>query len=526
MKFLHNRSLCRFYLIALVLTIILGWAVVNHVSQRRAVIRSPYPVVEPDMPISGSSGLVALIIDSATYAALSVEVDQYAADVRHDLGADVQVLSEDWLSPQAVREGLRALRGQGLVGAVLVGQVPTTYFYAQLAGPQLDKVPSDFYYMELERDLALGEDQVFEPPAASASLLPDIWVGRLKPAKEGQAGLEQLRQYFRRNHDFRTGHLRYVPQMLVVDDITASVDPLDGASASTVDVSELGPNSGLYPAKNVILPSAMRRSDRSATDLGRMLRTSYELAYLVHHGSPTTQEFGGAILTGNEIEGLAPQPLFYMIWSCSNGDFTSQEYLAGAYLFGGRGLAVLAPTVPVFGNIESGLPLLWPLSLGATLGESYRYRGYLTPIALLGDPTLRLRRPPSRAPRIVLQPTEVDFGTVAPTAADGEAMPLGAQTGGPGVVIRVTNTGTAPLVFSRVPSIAHVFYNDEWATGATATPVSFSTPSEIPPGASDSLVFSFTPTQPGQYAGFIGLYTNDPQAILVTIPFRGTGQGD
>jgi len=413
-----------------------------------------------------------------------------------------------------------------LVGAVLVGQVPATYFYAQLAGPQLDKVPSDFYYMELERDLALGEDQVFEPPVASASLLPDIWVGRLKPAKEGQAGLEQLRQYFRRNHDFRTGRMRYVPQMLVVDDITASADPLDSASASSVDVRELGSRSGLYPPGNVISPSVMRRQDRSAPDLRRMLRSPYELALLSHHGSPTTQEFGGAILTSSKIEEFAPQPAFYLIWSCSNGDFTSQDYLAGAYLFGGRGLAVLAPTVPVFGNAESVLPLLWPLSLGATLGESYRYRGFLTPIALLGDPTLRLRRPPSRAPRIVLQPTEVDFGTVAPTTADGEAMPLGAQTGETGVVIRVTNTGTAPLVFSRVPSIAHVFFNGEWATGATATPVSFSTPSQIPPGASDSLVFSFTPTQPGQYAGFIGLYTNDPQAILVTIPFRGTGQGN
>jgi len=487
---------------------------------------SPYPTIDLYKPVPGLPDLVVIVTDNATYASLSAEMNQYAADVRHDLGSDVRVLSEDWRSPQAVREGLRALRGQGLVGAVLVGQVPATYFYAQLEGPQLDKVPSDFYYMELERDLALSEDQVFEPPAASASLLPDIWVGRLKPAKEGQAGLEQLRQYFRRNHDFRMGRLRYVPQMLVVDDIVASAGLLDSPSVSSVDVSELGSRSGLYSPENVISPSVMRRKDRSTLDLRRMLRSPYELALLSHHGSPTTQEFGGAILTSSKIEGFTPQPAFYLIWSCSNGDFTSQDYLAGAYLFGGRGLAVLAPTVPVFGNVESGLSLLWPLSLGATLGESYRYRGYLTPLALLGDPTLRLRRPPARAPRIVLDPVEIDFGTVVPTLADGEAMPLGAQTERPGVVIRVTNLGTAPLVFSRAPSIAHIFYNGEWAVGATATSVSFSTPGQIFPGGSDSLIFSFAPTRAGEYTGFFGLYTNDPEDILVTIPFRGTGQGN
>ena len=488
------------------------------------VPRSTSDSITAQIPTTGhTSTLVVIIIDAETYAALHDEIEQYAQDVRQDLGAKVIVAPGDWTDPWAVRTYLQDLRGHGLIGAVLVGQVPTTFFYARLQGPQFDRIPSDFYYMELDNDLDLDSSHVFSRPLATTSLLADIWVGRLKPPKDGPKGVAQLRSYFRRNHAFRAGEISSIPKMLILDDISSVDSSQSNANSELIDVGRLVQKSGLYRQEDTVLPDFMSKLARGDDDLARVLQAPYELAYLNHHGTPTTQQFGQSTLTSADIQQIGPKPLFYFIWSCSNGDFTRLDYIAGSYLFDGSGLTVFAPTVPVLGNIESGIPFLFPLSLGATFGEAYQYANFLSSMALLGDPTLRIRQPLTTFPILQLQQTELDFGEVPLTTAQDGALPLGAQAGAGNVEIEAFNTGQAPLVFSPIPSFVHSLRDEQWENRAN-NPVSFTFPDRIAPGESAALVFSFNPTQVGEYTGFVAFYTNDPHHTLVVISFRGTSR--
>ena len=114
------------------------------------------------------------------------------------------------------------------------------------------------------------------------------------------------------------------------------------------------------------------------------------------HGTPTGEWFGGTNwLYSSSYRENPPNTLLFDLASCSNGDFTSADYLGGWALFYGGALAVRANTTPVMhvGNIGTD-PDLRLMSLGLTIGET-RLADVLSNEAgvLLGDPTLRLRSP-------------------------------------------------------------------------------------------------------------------------------------
>ena len=259
-----------------------------------------HPRKEP-LPTSTPAGpaLVAIIVDSDTYGVLQAEIERYAQDVRRVLGTEVVVAAQSWADPQNVRAYLRGLRDEALIGAVLVGDIPATFFHARLIEAQLARVPSDFYYMELDHDLPLDGDLVFPRPAATTSLLPDIWVGRLKASRAGTEGIDQLRRYFGRNHAYRAGELSAVPQMLVLDDINAGQSQSSAEEAT--DVERVMGRIGLYSQQSAVLPKVMLNPRRTKEDLRQTLQTPYEFAYLNHHGTPTTQQFGQLTLTADDL---------------------------------------------------------------------------------------------------------------------------------------------------------------------------------------------------------------------------------
>jgi hypothetical protein len=466
--------------------------------------------------------LIAVIVQERFYAALQTEIERYAEDVRHDLGATVSVVARAWSEPQDVRDFLRGLREDGLVGAVLIGDIPAAFFYAQLQDANLDRVPSDFYYMELDHELPLDSSGVFGRPAATVSLLPDIWVGRLTPSRDGETGIDQLRRYFDRNHAYRSGKLQAVSQMLVLDDMNAGQSQ---SSVEATDVERVMDRIGLYPQQTAVLPTMMSRPGRSKNDLKKVFQTPYEFAYMNHHGTPTTQQFGGEMITAADLLEIRPQPLFYFIWACSNGDYTSPGYLAGSYLYDGNGLVVMAPSVPVFGNIESGIPFLYPLSLGATFGQAHQYSNFLSPMALLGDPTLKIRRPPEPAAALALSQPELQFGQVPLVELEDGAMPLGGPSGPGSLEIQATNQGHGALAVNPVPSYMHFLYNGQWPQRID-NPMTFVLPERIEPGEEATLRFGMIPTQPGEYTGFVAFFTSDPHWPVVVLPFSAVAQGE
>ena len=328
---------------------------------------------------------------------------------------------------------------------------------------------------------------------------------------------------WQRNHAYRTGKLEYVREMLILDDFSSEQSAESESSVEATDVERVIEKTGLYRVEDTVLPEFMSRPVKDVQDLAQALQRPYEFAYLNHHGSPVTQRYGQTTLTAADIERIGPKPLFYFIWACSNGDFTRADYMAGTYLFEGNGLAVFAATVPVLGNIESGIPFLFPLSLGATLGKAYQYTNFMSPMVLLGDPTLTIRRSPGTVPVLKLRQAELDFGEV-PVVSSG-AMVLGSVDGVGSQVVEASNEGQAPLLFSALPSFVHFLRDGQWETEPN-NPINFIFPEQIAPGQSEKLSFNLAPSLAGEYSGFVAFYTNDPQHTLVVVPFRGVARGE
>jgi len=494
-----------------------GWEITLKKAEQR---QTPVPSIILT-PKSYPSPLVAIFVDEFTYNSIQGEIQQYRADIEKDLNAKVVIFAQEFRKPEEIRNKLLELKNQGLAGAVLIGDIPTTYLKARLDEPGLVTVPTDFYYMDLGDDFTIDEDGVFEYFAKPLSLLPEIWIGRLKPPVSGEEGISLLKRYFQRNHAYRTGETRPVKEMLIFDPIGVKGIPNNERARYLEDVDRLIERIGLYdPSKATVVFSADIALDLQ--DYLNKLKQDFELAYLNLHGTPTTQQIGSSGISAEEIRRLEPKPYFYLIWSCSSGDFTKKDYIAGSYLFYGNGLVVLASTAPVLGNIESGASSLFPLSLGATFGEAYKYANYLSSMTLLGDPTLRMRERPGLTPELLLERTEIDFGEALTADIDY----IGPLEEGPGfkeVRIRVENTGEAPLTISPVPSYGYYLRDGRAPEEAEAGPVSFIFPDQIEPGMSNEIIFTFLPTKEGDYVGFEALYTNDPEHILVVISFKGKG---
>lgn len=481
----------------------------------------PVPPTPTATPESYLSPLVAIFAQNFTYNSVQEEIEQYKKDIEKDLSARVIIFAQDFGTPQEIRSKLLELRNQGLIGAVLVGDIPTTYLKATLNEPDLTTVPTDFYYMDLDDDFTIREDRFFEYSAEPTSLLPEIWIGRLKPPVSGEEGISLLRRYFRRNHAYRTGEIKSSKRMLIFDAISAEEVSGTERDRYLENVNRLVERAGLYQLSEVAIVSNANATP-GFQEYSSKLREDFELVYLNLHGTPTTQQIGSLYISAEDIKQIQPNPRFYFIWSCSNGNFTEENYMAGSYLFYGDGLVVLASTVPVFGNIESGESNLFPLSLGATWGEAYKYANYLSSMTLLGDPTLRMREKPELTPKLVLEQKEIDFGEVPVVDMNsGELLTTPPNIGE--VRIEVRNEGEMLLKISPVPSYGHYLRDGRAPEGMEASPISFGFPGQVQPGTSEEITLTFLPSKPGNYIGFEAFYTNDPDNILVVIPFRGRG---
>lgn len=129
-------------------------------------------------------------------------------------------------------------------------------------------------------------------------------------------------------------------------------------------------------------------------------KNNYEIMIINVHGSPTSQWIGeSTYIASEEIKNIKPGSLFIALESCSNGDFSNPNYIAGWYLFSGQSLLVKAnSTVTFYVGAENYLlrPEYFiegyrPISNGSDFGEIYRVDNGGQQLLLFGDPTLSIR---------------------------------------------------------------------------------------------------------------------------------------
>ena len=365
----------------------------------------------------GGRGLLVIVEDR-----LALPLRESLAQFTRDLEAEgYRVAVNGSLAggtpPARIRAVLRdAYRGDGtLAGAILVGEfsAPLHNQVDRQGDPYWHDQLADLYYMDLDGTwIDADGNGVFDEHRGMTSARlsrfaqrvgsrlnipvpgdrrdPEIWVSRLRAGTLPSLGDEVtlLRDYFARNHAYRTGTLPLPPSRAFV-------------ASALVDVakSDWGARPGwLYPDVQV----AQCRSDVSASLRSYLASPEgFQLGVVNVFSGPRIHHFdlseGGKLddfwfgtaegrwriadyaeevhrpsdVSAEDVAAMKPKVLFYHLITSETGRHDRQNYLGGTYLFSGLGLAVIAGTQHS-GSI--GVPVLYEeLVAGRTLGDAWRH---------------------------------------------------------------------------------------------------------------------------------------------------------
>ncbi len=354
--------------------------------------------------------LVVVLVEEGLLTPLNASVSLYVDDLEV-CGYRVKLVEGAWTDPASVRSLLRDELASGLVGAVLVGDIVSAWFEI-LDGDAswgIQEFPTDLYYTDLDGSWGdFDMDGMFD--IHNGSVRPEIWVGRLKPSVIGDE-VDLLRNYFRKNHDYRTGNLSLPHRSLVYVD----EDWTYWSYGWKDSVAKVYPNSTLI---NDAEGDATNRNDYLY-----QLRQGYEWIHVGVHSYSTSHWFmvdgqwrSDQLVYSAEVGALDPKTHFWNLWACSNARFTTPGCMGSQYIFADTYGLLTVGSTKTGGMIEPD-DFYTPLSENITIGEAFqewfikvaeRNRNWTYGMVVLGDPTLGTHRDIHAISPDVTSPTHPD----------------------------------------------------------------------------------------------------------------------
>lgn len=339
------------------------------------------------------NGQMLVLVDKAIYDAVSASIDQYVLDVGQDgYWATIHVLEGG--TPADVRAYIKRRRP---VGALLVGAIPVPWF-------ELDndfhgvhsEFPCDLYYMDTNGTWNDPDgDGKFNDH--SGDLDPEIWVGRIWTPTENGNDVSLINDYFARNHKFRLGRLGHARSALAyVDDDWQGFDDCEFDEQFPVSVITK------YTDPNTTDADLYKAEVNSLRSWVQLCAHSSPHSHALWVPSKNQNEY---INTGYFRDTNPPNAHFYNLFCCGPGKFTTNDYLAGWYIFDksgngtNSGLAAIASAKS--GSMRWFADFYRPLGAGKVIGDAFvewwQARGpkhehsercWFYGLVLLGDPTL------------------------------------------------------------------------------------------------------------------------------------------
>lgn len=468
--------------------------------------------IEKDKDKSEENDLIIIFIDSNTYAQLQSEIDRYKTDIENDLYARVSIDSRDWENGNALRDHLLNLyKNDSLIGVILIGDIPTMWFSPSLNLVVNTPWPSDYLYMDLRSSIEFDENgsvNKIEKVQREGFYKRDIWVGRIKTPVDGTESIALLRDYFDRNHKYRTGVIQYDKSFLYYPYNQIEINNWSKVVCQSESERLFSENTA-YDLDDVTIICSIG-NDGSELYLSELSKNR-EWVVVNMHGDPLTQYFYNSI-SWSQIKDVQPGALCYLFLSCSNGDFTRENYIGGWYLFSGDGLVVYAYTVPVMPGGQEWIYYALPLSASVTFSEPIRYDGYI-PLTILGDPTLKMRGM-ENVPNTNFDQNNISFGKVK--VNELKEIDISIENKGP---VEFIVTRDYVYLKGNYPS---GFKEEDGGTGEFVSPFRIEL-EKIPSNSSSEFKFSFTPRISGEYSQQWILLTNDPKYPYLEINLEGTG---
>jgi ankyrin repeat protein len=330
-----------------------------------------------------NQGLVHVFVDSVVYPEIQTNFDQFISDLQAD-SFSVVVTQVAGQTPEVMRSILQSEYASGLVGVILVGDVPAAWMQtSNLETYYTSYFPTDYFYMDLngtwlDSDLNGFYDNL------SGNLSPEIWSGRITPTNclFGDE-VKLLNRYFVKNHAYRTGSMSLPDRALGYLELTwyPQLETYLGWVYNNVDVID-------------------NENTTTALNYKYMLQQGYEWVHLLAHSSPWGSTFflqndtyGGGSVFSYEMPLVNPQANFVLLNACSNAKYTETNNLGQSYLFGSDYvLAIIGETRIMFG--DDFQDLYAGLGNGENLGDAfldwlwYSY-DWFWGCNIFGDPTLK-----------------------------------------------------------------------------------------------------------------------------------------
>jgi len=352
---------------------------------------------------------VLILLEKRLLKPLEKSIEIYKKDLTNE-GYFVVVNSSitKLTSPSRIKQIIKQYynKNNGLIGAVFIGGLAAPLFNTikDEGDPYWHDYLCDFYYMDINgvwdenskdsvnnyhKDTYVEIwNKVKRKLNFNDNRTPEIWVSRIRADKLTDLGdeISLLKEYFKKNHNYRTGKMKLPPHKAFV--VSAGIN---------LSKSQWG----AFPKKLYNEIDSVNFRPNLGDTLRKFLssKEGYEWGVInvfsgprIHHfshfnneinpewwktkeGRKLIAEYSDKINTTNDvswkdIKSIKPKVLFYHLLTSEVGRHNYPDYLGGMYLFSGSGLAAIAGTQH---SGAVGTSLLYDyLAEGNTIGQAWK----------------------------------------------------------------------------------------------------------------------------------------------------------
>lgn len=320
-----------------------------------AATRSTGPLVRGRFParvLMTAKGLIALVVAENMNDNLSADLDSYIADLTARGWSVEHSTYSTAGTAVALKDYLKSLADSGLVGAVLVGELPFAWYQiasdgnadGQFTGPPYDfseEFPCDLFLCDLDglweddstfagtnSPLSPGSDGRYDSHSQDRN--PEIWVCRIDASRISYTNkLELYHSYFQRVHGYREAEYTLPSQgLFYVDDDWITY--FENHKTELVCDSVVEERNGTTTCAD----DYRGRLSKEGLYLTVLVHADPTAHYFMKPGSPTYDMF-----YGSELPTIKPRYGFYNLFACSNCRWIEQNPMGSIYQFYGSGLA-------------------------------------------------------------------------------------------------------------------------------------------------------------------------------------------
>jgi hypothetical protein len=309
--------------------------------------------VEPDR--------VVILLQERTQKALDESLRTYVTDVEQRFPAKLQIVADDWKTPEQVREAIKNLhQKQQISGVILVGAMPMHRFYMHDFAN-----PNPLYYEDFDLKFSdTNNDGVADRYHGKPQL--KVWVANLRSSVKATVDdIDTLKMFLAKTHAYYQAKEVIAPRALAV---SASDWPQGGTWFKDQVGDKLVSKEAIAVLEN--------KACTLKSTLTVIKEQNYTLTYIQVHSDWNAQSTNDGDLTAEQVAKLETGSLITINHGCSAGNWMHNDAgntspnMAMSYVFG-RNIGQVVVAQVRTGMIYDQEAIYEGLAAGDYFGKAY-----------------------------------------------------------------------------------------------------------------------------------------------------------